>query len=195
MLSKFRIFSILISFFLLIGCGSSSETFTPVVERPENWALKIEQEGLPNFYKVSDELYRGARPTAEGIKELEKMGIKTIINLETFHYSDKDKIEEADVEINYEQIPMLAWDPEDEDLIEFLEIISEKENGPFFVHCKHGADRTGLIVATYRIIEQDWSKEDAIKEMTDGGYGFHSIWDNLIEYIEETDFEELEKNL
>ena len=36
---------------------------------------------------------------------------------------------------------------------------------PVFVHCKHGADRTGTMVAFYRILFEGWSKDEAIREM------------------------------
>lgn len=177
----------------MISCGSS-ETAQSIKERPETWAEFIEKPGLPNFHKVSDDLYRGARPEEEGFLELEKMGIKTVISLETFH-SDEDEIENSGADLNYINIKMQAWNPDEEDIFDFFEIISEKENGPFFVHCKHGADRTGVMVAMYRIIEQNWTKEEAIAEMIKGGFGFHIIWDNLIEFIEFADLEQLKKRL
>ncbi len=43
--------------------------------------------------------------------------------------------------------------------------------------------------AVYRISIQGWSKEDAIKEMVEGGYSFHSVWQNLINYVAELDIE------
>lgn len=184
-MKKLKIILLVLIFSLsLMACSSSKVTEVKV--RPDTWAQAIEKSGLPNFYKVSEELYRGARPEVEGFKELEKMGIKTVINLEAYH-SDEDEMEEAEVDINYYQIPMYAWYPEDKELIEFLDIISNKENAPFFVHCKHGADRTGITVATYRIIVEGWSKEEAIDEMKNGGYGFHKIWVNLIKYMEDLD--------
>ena len=44
------------------------------------------------------------------------------------------------------------------------------------MHCQQGADRTGTMMAFYRIAVQGWPKDDAIAEMKNGGYGFHSIW-------------------
>ena len=49
--------------------------------RPRAWATKIDRPGLPNLYKINDGLYRGAQPTPEGIGQLEKMGVKTIVDL------------------------------------------------------------------------------------------------------------------
>jgi protein tyrosine/serine phosphatase len=61
------------------------------------------------------------------------------------------------------------------------------------VHCQHGADRTGMMTAIYRIAMEGWSKDDAITEMTEGGYGFHAIWKDLVEYVRELDVERLKR--
>jgi len=141
-------------------------------------------------HKVSNDLYRGAQPTREGMKELEKLGIKTIVNLRSVH-SDKDEMK--DVNISYEHIDMLPIDPDTDDVIRFLKIVSDPNNTPVFVHCQYGADRTGTMCAIYRMAVQDWSKEEAIKEMTQGGFGFHSIWNNLVKYIEKLDTQEIKQ--
>ena len=74
-------------------------------------------------------------------------------------------------------------------------MLRRPENGPFLIHCQHGADRTGLMSAMYRIIEQGWTKEAAIREMIEGGYGYHPMWRNIIRYIEQVDVEKIRKAL
>jgi len=148
--------------------------------------ISLEKPELPNLHRVTDNLYRGAQPTAEGFKELEKMGVKTIINLRGFH-SDEDLLKNT--HLSYESIRFNTWHPEDEDVIKFLQIVTDKNRYPIFVHCQHGADRTGLMIAIYRMAIQKWAKEDAIKEMTDGNYGFHAIWQNLISYLNDLNVE------
>lgn len=160
------------------------------LKRPTEWAISIEKEGLTNFHKVSEDLYRGAQPTLTGVRQLKKMGIKTIINLRSFH-SDRDEID--NVEIGYEHIYMKAWHPEEKEIIQFLKIVTDKTKTPVFVHCQHGADRTGLMCAIYRVIICEWSKEAATEEMIYGGYGFHSIWKNLINYFMNLDLEKIKK--
>ena len=72
-------------------------------------------------------------------------------------------------------------------------IVTNPKRIPVLVHCQHGADRTGIICALYRIIIQGWTKEDAIKEMNQGGFGFHQIWNNLVKWIENLDIEAIRK--
>jgi protein tyrosine/serine phosphatase len=157
-------------------------------ERPPEWAAPIVKDGLPNFHKVSDDLYRGAQPTAAGIRQLKDMGIKTIVNLRSFN-SDKGEI--GDIEIGYEHIYAKPWHPEEEEIVRFLKIVTDKQKSPVFVHCQHGADRTGLMCAVYRVAVCGWSKELALDEMIYGGFGFHSIWKNLTDSFISLDIEKI----
>lgn len=156
----------------------------------KDWARRIELPGLPNFYKVSNKLYRGAQPTKQGIEQLNNLGIKTIVNLRSFH-SDKEEL--ADSNLLYEHIVMKPWHPEDKKMIGFLKILTNESNQPVFVHCRRGADRTGVMCAVYRIVVQGWSKQQAIEEMTKGGFSFNKIYTNLITYIEQLDVEKIKK--
>jgi tyrosine-protein phosphatase SIW14 len=156
-----------------------------------NWAQQMDFPGLPNFYMVSDDLYRGAQPTAQGMKQLKELGIKTIINLRALH-SDSDELSDTDLE--YEHFNMTTLGPENEDVVRFLQIVTDSNSTPVFVHCQHGADRTGTMCAIYRIAVQGWSKDEAIAEMTSGGYGFHKIWMNLVDYIRKLDIDEIKKD-
>jgi protein tyrosine phosphatase (PTP) superfamily phosphohydrolase (DUF442 family) len=191
---KYFVFQICIFLcvFCLYGCClAEGATDTPTEEpQQREWATPIELEGVPNLHKVSDVLYRGAQPTAEGMQALKELGITTVVNLRAFH-SDRDEI--GDIELVYEHIPMIAIYPNEEDILQFLDIVTDDARTPVFVHCMHGADRTGLMNAIYRIILQDWAKKEAIEEMTEGGFGFHGIFQNLVRYIERLDIEELKQ--
>ena len=151
-------------------------------------AVEINLSGVPNLHKVSDTLYRGAQPNEEGFRQLQELGIKTVVNLRSSH-SDRDKLKGTN--LKYEEIPMTAWHPKDEDVVEFLKIAADANLAPVFVHCKRGADRTGMMCAVYRVAVQDWPKEEAIKEMTKGGYGFYFIWQNIVSYIRKLDVEKI----
>ena len=160
----------------------------PTSCRPEQWAQPVYLEGVPNLHKVSDGLYRSAQPTAQGMAHLKRMGIKTVVNLRSFH-SDRDEI--GDLELAYEHIFMKAWHPERKEMVRFLRIVTDPKRTPVLVHCMHGADRTGTMCVLYRVAVQGWTKEEAIREMTEGGFNFHSIFDNLPEWIRELDVESI----
>ncbi len=158
--------------------------------RPDTWAQPINLKGVPNLHQVSDRLYRSAQPTAEGMRNLKALGIQTIVNLRSFH-SDRDEI--GNTGLAYEHIYMKAWHPEKKEIIRFLQIVTNPKRMPVLVHCQHGADRTGTMIAVYRIIEQGWPKEEAVREMTEGGFGFHGVWTNLPKWINDLDINEIKK--
>lgn len=161
---------------------------TPPKKRPDAWAKPLKVEGVPNLHRVDAGLYRSAQPTEEGMRRLKAMGVKTIINLRSFH-SDRDEIGETG--LGYEHIYMKAWHPEKKELVRFLQIVTDPARRPVLVHCQHGADRTGLLCAVYRVAVQQWSKEAAIQEMTRGGYGFHTTWSNLLSYLRDLDINDI----
>lgn len=155
-------------------------------------AVKIEADGLDNFYRVSQELYRGEQPEENGFETLAEMGIKTVVN---FRESD-DSEEKAKVEslgMRYIPIPIKTWNFKEKHAIEFINIMKEQNNAPVFIHCRHGADRTGTMAAVYRIIFQNWTKKAAREEMVNGGFGHHKIWKNLPRFIKKMDVEKLKK--
>jgi protein tyrosine phosphatase len=80
-----------------------------------------------------------------------------------------------------------ALHPRIEDLAHFLRIVNDPQKVPVLVHCQRGADRTGLAVAVYRVAMQDWTKEEAIREMTEGGFQFNAALTNLPKMIEAID--------
>jgi protein tyrosine/serine phosphatase len=178
--------------FLLIILIICSPALADLPNRPSQWAVPIQLSGVPNLHKIDDNLYRSAQPTKQGMKNLRKFGIKTIINLRAFH-SDADELRGTG--LLDKELSVKSWHIEDEDVVRVLKIIREKENGPFLIHCQHGADRTGVMSAMYRIVEQGWSKDKAIEEMVYGGYGFHSIWSNIIHYVKNLDIGKIKSAL
>lgn len=147
-------------------------------------------KGLSNFAKVSDALYRGAQPTREGFAELKKLGVKTVINLRAKH-SDEKLIK--DLGFNYFSIPTDTWDLDDKHAARFLSIVLDKANQPVFVHCQHGSDRTGTMVAVYRVYEQKWTPDAAMKELP--VFGFHKIWVNLKGYLKNLDVKKVDEEM
>lgn len=131
--------------------------------------------GVVNFTKVTEKLWRGAQPDAEGFLELQKAGVRTIINLRHDH---DDMSTLKGLGIHYLWLPMRAWHPDDEELVIFLStlrrIFDDSNLWPVFIHCAEGRDRTGYSIAAFRIVEEGWTADDAIHEMFD--FHFNTIW-------------------
>jgi len=145
---------------------------------------------LPNYHTVlGDTLYRGGQPSNSGLRELGKRGIKTIINLRVGGFNKKVIEEYYSDQIRAIHLPFYPYGPQDKIMIEFLKILLNPSCTPAFVHCFHGADRTGAVVAIYRIIVENWDKEKAIAEMK--RKGLHWWHKNLIEYIHNLDIDHI----
>ena len=154
--------------------------------RPETWAKPATSEHLKNFYQLDDKVYRSAQPDKKGFQELERLGIRNVLSFRD-HHSDDDA---RGTRLKLFRIKMEAGEIRDDQVIEALRIIRNAK-GPVLIHCWHGSDRTGLVSAMYRIVFQDWSKDDAIDELTKGGYGYHSVYKNIPEYIKKADVEKM----
>ena len=160
----------------------------PAPRRP---AVSVSRPGVPNLYQVSETLYRGGQPTAQGYEELRKLGIKTVVNLRSFR-DDADVVKRAKLE--YLRIDVDGWQPSHDEIVEFLQIVTDEEKTPVFVHCRRGADRTGVMAAAYRVVVEDWPQSAAIEEMTEGPFGFHEAWTDLRGYVEQLDMEALARD-
>jgi len=182
---------VLIAICLSLPLRSVAVAESNVVVRPATWAKPLQLEGVPNLYKVSDRLYRSAQPTMEGFRSLKGLGVKTVLNLRSFN-SDRRELE--DVGLNYQHLFVKAWHPEEKEVVRFLRLVTDESRSPVLVHCQHGADRTGLMCAVYRVAVQNWTKEAALKEMTGGDYNFHGVWENLLKWFKKLDIERIRKS-
>ena len=132
-------------------------------------------DGLPNFQKVDDHIYRGGQPTDEGFKKLAELGIKTVIDLRQIgeHSQADEQKAVTDLGMRYVSIPMKGLSTPKDDLVAAVQkILNESGSGPVFVHCKRGADRTGMVVAVYRISHDRWENKKALAEAKSYGMSF-----------------------
>src|SRR5438128_5378681 len=122
--------------------------------------------GVENFHKVNDTLYRGAQPTAEGFRSLAKMGVKTVLDLREFDSRSREEKRAVEAAgMKYVNVPLQGTNvPANGDVAMALTVLNNPANGPVFVHCRRGADRTGTIVAAYRIGHDHWSSDKALRE-------------------------------
>ncbi|MDA8100680.1 MAG: tyrosine-protein phosphatase [Nitrospiraceae bacterium] len=160
-------------------------------ERPEKWARPVKAEFLRNCFQLDNKVYRAAQPAKKGFLELRQLGVTDVLNLRDFHSDDEDA---NGAGLNLHRVKMEAGDIETASVVKALRVIRNAE-GPVVIHCWHGADRTGMVAAFYRILFQSWSKEDAIDELVNGGYGYHAIYKNIPEFIRSADIEELRRQI
>jgi protein tyrosine/serine phosphatase len=142
-----------------------------------------------NLYRISPTLYRSAQFNQTQVDELEKLGIRTSVDLRKFH-SDSGELNGSS--IRQVRVGTNTWSIGDKAVIAALVAIRRAEaTGPVLLHCEHGADRTGLVVAMYRIVFQGWPKDAALDELLHGGYGYHFIWKNIPEYLKHADVKKI----
>jgi protein tyrosine/serine phosphatase len=143
------------------------------------------------MYQVDEGIYRSEQPDRKQFLLLEKYGIKEILNL---RYWNSDVKYAKGANLTLHRVRMNAHDANDFDVVSALRIIKNRK-GPILIHCHHGSDRTGLIVAMYKIVFLNEIKADAIEEMVNGGFGFHAIYDNIIRYVNNVNVDSIKQQL
>lgn len=141
-------------------------------EKYREWVPSSEIE-IRNFRQIEGTSnYRSAQPPLEEsffryLKD--EYGIENILNLRD-EISKNGKTEGQvvrDAGLNYENIHLTSKPPSDSQWSRISQLL---DGGKTLIHCQHGADRTGAIVAKYRIQNQSVDKYDAYKEAE--MYGF-----------------------
>ncbi len=153
--------------------------------RPAAWARPIVDKHLENFYQVSPWLYRAAQPYKPGFQALPVHGIGEVLDLRLYHRD----VPAVDAPLNLHQAPLFASLLNQQQVIKALNVIANARK-PILVHCLHGSDRTGLVVAMYRVVCQNWSKQQALDELQHGNFGFHSVFSNIPAFIENADIQQ-----
>ena len=158
----------------------------PSPPRLNQWAQPINEHY--NLYQMSPTLYRSALPDDAANPLLDALHIRTVINF----LSESDDRWLKTSAIKQVQLPYRTNHVDDADVVAALRAIQTAQaQGPVLMHCKHGVDRTGLMAAMYRVVVQDWSKEDALEEMTQGGYGDNSHFKDGASYMMKADIPRL----
>jgi len=153
---------------------------------------KIDSKNFKNLYQVNDVLYRSEQPSKKGLKEMEALGVKTILNLRRLRNNTK-KAKDFHFHLVHQPIKTKALDKEA--ILEALRVIKNAKD-PVLVHCWHGSDRTGTIIAAYRMVIENWTKEDAITEFQLDSLGYHKKrYPNLLALLNSLDIENLQTAL
>ena len=131
------------------------------------WAADANAPGVPNFHQVNESIYRGGQPTDQGWVSLARLGVKTVIDLR-LENEHPTKLEAQAVEaagMHYVNVPMHGVvAPTDDQITKALALLDSTAAGAVFVHCRRGADRTGTVIACYRMTHDGWDNEKAFRE-------------------------------
>jgi tyrosine-protein phosphatase SIW14 len=156
-------------------CAQSQDN-SPTVMEPLPLGEKLKLSGIRNAGKINDSLFRGAQPHPEGIEELKKLGITTIVDLrgEGRDQMERERKQTESLGMRFVNIPVSGWSPPaNEQVAQFLSLFKNRHE-KIFVHCRFGDDRTGVFVAAYRMAHDGWPSEQAMKEMY--FFGFNGFW-------------------
>jgi tyrosine-protein phosphatase SIW14 len=140
-------------------------------------------KGIGNFGEVTPTLFRGGQPSRRGFKALAKNGIDIVVDTR----GDRTKTEGKEVKrlgMRYIAIPWHCPFPHDEVFARFLKVVRENPGKKIFVHCRLGDDRTGMMVAAYRMADEGWTADQAMSEMQHFGFSraHHFICPTLASY-------------
>jgi tyrosine-protein phosphatase SIW14 len=133
-------------------------------------AAPMQLNGMHRFYRVNDHLYRSGQPTLEGLQGLTKLGIKTVIDLRAANPHSLEAQTLGILGIRYVNIPMptLAA-PSMESVKQTMALLTDQSAWPILLHCERGADRTGTVIACFRISQEGWSNQRALEEASQLG--------------------------
>ncbi len=158
----------------------------PVWSKPHPGGQAVAKaDGIGNWAQVTNNLYRGAQPTTDGYKSLQQMGVGIVVDFrdEPKEIADETREVEA-LGMRFVSIPWSGSNkPSSVQVVQFLDMVRTNPQAKIFVHCKRGADRTGVMVAAYRIVVEHKNVGDAVAEMHQFHYD-HFWLPQLERYVE-----------
>ncbi len=171
-----------------------SDISTPKARRRAQWYMRwMDHEVLRylvhNFYEIAPGVFRSNQPNHERFKRYKEMGIKTIINLRgdncgVPYLFEKESCAELGLELRTFQFTATKA-PDVRGLQSLIETFREME-GPFLMHCKSGADRTGLTSALYLMVMKGVSAEEALSQLSFKYYHIKRSTAGILDYFLET---------
>ncbi len=167
-------FSLIFSAALLVPAASAQNPASPVIVAHP--ATKQKLAGLPNFGRVSDTFLRGAQPKDAGYAELKKQRVELVVSFR--EHPGQIAAERRAVEALGMRFVSIPWPPmnapRNAQVAEFLELLRANPGKKIFAHCRRGAERTGVMVAAYRMASEKWTPQQALDEMET--FGFRGFW-------------------
>jgi len=152
----------------MAGANAQQPQLTTPSPQPPAIGRKLQEKGVPNFGQVTPNLYRGGLVNPIGIKALKRLGIDVIVDAHADDATEKREVESLGME--YVAIPWHCPSPHDDVFAKFLQIVHDNPGKRIFVHCRLGDDRTGMMIAAYRMAEEGWTADEAMQEMKSFGF-------------------------
>jgi protein tyrosine/serine phosphatase len=168
--------------FVAVLLPQQASTSASLGTSDRSFAQRLTIVGVPNAGQVTTNLYRGGQPNAQGFEGLAGMGINIVVDLRGSRESERELVTKLGMQ--YVPIPWHCPFPKDDAFARFLALLRQNPGKKVFVHCRLGDDRAGMTIAAYRMAEQGWTADEAMKEME--AYGFtsshHIICPSLASY-------------
>ena len=184
MISKICRMASLLSYLVVVFLASSSVAYGAPQAVPVS--LSQAEVSVPNMSVVESNLYRGGQPSFQDLRSLRDGGVKIDLSLDNEKRLISAEAEQAAaLGLKFINIPLSPMHrPSDSEILRFLSVVENKDNEPVFVHCVHGRDRTGTMVALYRMHDEEWSADQAYAEMLKNGFRpfFTSLSASVFDY-------------
>ena len=165
-----RIWRTLACVILVVALAASQ---APIPSHPEHkMARRLIAQGVSSLAEVTPHFYRGAQPERGGLESLKKMGVDTVIDLRLTG-ADKEGKDAKKLGMDLIALPWHCLFPKDDAVAKFLKYLRDHPDKKVFVHCRYGDDRTGMMIAAYRMAVEGWTADEARSEMS--AFGFHKV--------------------
>jgi protein tyrosine/serine phosphatase len=174
-------FAAAITFSFAFSTTGARQSPSPQIDAAE----RITLPGLPNAARVSGSIYRGAQPSPEGFPELKKLGIAVVVDFR----DDREEIQREKTRVITEGMAFVSipWNarnnPSRDNVVAFFTTLHDNFGKKIFIHCERGADRTGTMIALYRITYDHWTPDQAVAEMNAFHY-WNNLFPNLARYVQ-----------
>lgn len=126
-----------------------------------------------DFEQLAPGIYVGSAPqTAADYDVLCQLQVRTVVDIRKFRRLARGR-EQRELEqrgIAYRHIPVGFTPTRNDAPHQALRLLADPACHPIYLHCTLGRDRTGLIVALYRVHHLGWSPEAAYAAMEQGQF-------------------------
>lgn len=185
-------FSLVIACSMSISTASWAERFDrslPFLDATDSVVNNTENFAAPTPYEFAHNLFRGPRPESKEQLHnwIAENKITKVISLDDYYDDQSQKRKEEnwvrEANAKWVHYPMHHLKgPNLNQLKEALKLLIEDRSERVYLHCQHGKDRTGFVVAAYRMSEEGKSLREAKDELYEFGHSrLLFFWDRVLD--------------